>query len=138
MREEFLAREEHALARLRERERRQRRNGTIAGAAVGIVAVLLTAGVTRRAVFWHSCLLEGLFGAVAGHLLARVHGGALRGLVLFAGAYALAFLCRALGLDPAVVFASGDLRAAAALQGNFTSLCFVSSVGLALGQVLDE
>ena len=115
------------------------------GAAVGTggdteerVEVLVTAGVTRRAITWHSFLLEALLGALAGYILGRCHGGAMKGLLLFSGAYLLAFVLRAFGLDPAVLFYVGDMRAGAAVQGHFVSLCFLVSTGMALGHVIQE
>jgi hypothetical protein len=133
---EFAAEQERALARAVLRERCRRRNGAIAGAAAGLCAVLVTAGATRRALFWHSFLLETLLGAAAGYALARTGGGLLKGILLFAGAYLLAFLVRATGLDPAVLFARGDVMAAAAVQGHFTSLCFLVSAGAAVGHLV--
>ncbi len=137
LREEFALRQRQAMAQAIARQRRNRRNGTIAGAFVGLVAVALTAGVTRRALLWHSFLLESLLCAVAGHLLARANGGGLRGVLLFSGAYLLAFALRALGLDPMVLFSHGDLRHAAAVQGNFMSLCIVLSCGCAIGKAIE-
>ena len=100
--------------------------------------MLVTASATRRAIPWHGFLLEALLGAVAGYLLARAGGGAMRGLLLFAGAYMLAFLLRSTGLDPSVLFAAGDVRAGAAVQGHFTSLCFLVSAGMAAGHILQD
>jgi len=135
---EFAAREAAAMERLAARQRRNRRNGALAGAMTGLVAVAATAGVTRRAIFWHSFLLEAILCALAGWLLARRNGGVLRGMLLFSGAYLLAFLLRALGLDPTAVFAVGDLRGATAVQGNFMSLALVVSCGAAAGHVMQE
>jgi len=135
---EFRAGQEQALLRTLARQKRQRRNATIAGAMAGLCAVLVTAGATRRALFWHSFLLETLLGAAAGYVLGRTGGGALRGIVLFALAYLLAFGLRALGLDPAAVFLTGDVRAAAAVQGHFTSLCFLVSAGAAVGHIVED
>ena len=138
LQEEFRAKQARELAAATVRERRRRRNGTIAGAAAGFAAVAVTAGATRQALFWHSFLLETLLGMVAGYVLARTGGGLLKGIGLFAGAYMLAFFARASGLDPAVVFAAGDLRAAPAVQGHFTSLCFLVSAGAAMGHIVAE
>lgn len=125
------------MARLFERRRRDLRNATIAGAFAGFVAVLATLEGTRRALFWHSFLLETLLGALAGRLLARSGGGVLRGILLFGGSYLLAFLLRAIGLDPSVVFARGDLAGAGAVYGNFASLCLMVGVGAAVGHVVE-
>ena len=138
LQEEFRAKQARELAATAVRERRRRRSGTIAGAAAGLAAVAVTAGATRQALFWHSFLLEALLGAVAGHVLARTGGGVLKGIILFAGAYMLAFFVRASGLDPAAVFAAGDLRAAPAVQGHFTSLCFLVSAGAAMGHIVAD
>ena len=135
---EFRAKQARELAAAAGRERRRCRNGTIAGAAAGFAAVAVTAGATRQALFWHSFLLESLLGAAAGYVLARTGGGLLKGILLFAGAYMLAFLFRASGLDPAAVFAAGDLRAAPAVQGHFTSLCFLVSAGAAMGHIVGD
>lgn len=135
---EFRAKQARELELAVRREKRRRRNGTVAGAAAGFAAVAVTAGATRQAIFWHSFLLESLLGAVAGYVLARTGGGLLKGILLFAGAYMMAFFVRASGLDPAVVFASGDLRAAPAVQGHFTSLCFLVSAGAAMGHIVSE
>jgi hypothetical protein len=138
LQEEFRAKQARGLAEVAARERRRRRNGTIAGAAAGLAAVAVTAGATRTALHWHSFVLESVLGAVAGYVLARTGGGLLKGIVLFAGAYMLAFFLRASGLDPSAVFASGDLRAAPAVQGHFTSLCFLVSAGAAMGHIVQE
>jgi hypothetical protein len=135
---EFRAKQARELERAVEREKRRRRNGLVAGAAAGFAAVLVTAGATRRALFWHSFLLETILGAVAGYVLARTGGGVLKGILLFAGAYMIAFCLRAGGLDPAVVFLAGDLRAAPAVQGHFTSLCFLVSAGAAMGHIVGD
>lgn len=138
LRVQFVAEQAAALERLLARQRRNRRNATIAGAFAGLAAVLVTAGITRRALFWHSFLLEAVLGAVAGYLLGRWHGGVLKGLLLFSGAYLLAFALRGLGLDPAVLFVVGDVRAAAAVQGHLVSLCFLVSAGMAVGHVVAD
>jgi hypothetical protein len=135
---EFREKQTRDLAAAQRREKRRRRNGTIAGAAAGFAAVAVTAGATRQALYWHSFLLESLLGAVAGYVLARTGGGLLKGILLFAGAYLLAFVLRASGLDPAAVFAWGDLRAAPAVQGHFTSLCFLVSAGAAMGHIVAD
>ncbi|HEX5138611.1 MAG TPA: hypothetical protein VFY93_16685 [Planctomycetota bacterium] len=138
LQEEFRAKQERDLARAHAREKARRRNGTIAGAAAGLAAVAVTAGATRTALFWHSFLLEAVLGAVAGYVLARTGGGLLKGIVLFSGAYMLAFFLRASGLDPAAVFQAGDIRAAPAVQGHFTSLCFLVSAGAAMGHIVAD
>ncbi len=137
LRNDYALRQEAAMATAHARQRRNRRNGMIAGAFIGLLSVALTAGVTRRALFWHSFLLESLLCAVAGYLLARGNGGGLRGVLLFSGAYLLAFGLRATGLDPSVLFAHGDLRHAAAIQGNFMSLCLVLGCGCAIGKAIE-
>lgn len=138
LQEAFREKQARELALAHVRERRRRRNGTIAGAAAGFAAVAVTSGATRKALFWHSFLLESILGAVAGYILARTGGGLLKGIVLFSAAYLFAFLLRASGLDPAAVFQSGDLRAAPAVQGHFTSLCFLVSAGAAMGHIVSE
>ena len=120
------------------RVRRDRRNATIAGGMIGLVSTLATVGVTRRAILWHSFLLETLLGALAGYLLVRLKPDPLGGVLLFSGAYLLAWLVRAMGLDPSVLFASGDLRGAAMIQGNLLSLCITISCGVAMGQVMRD
>lgn len=135
---EFRVEHARELALAVVREKRRRRNGTIAGAAAGFLAVAVTAGATRQAIFWHSFLLESLLGSVAGYVLARTGGGLLKGIVLFAGAYMMAFFVRASGLDPSAVFAAGDLRAVPAVQGHFTSLCFLVSAGAAMGHIVSD
>lgn len=126
------------MARLLAKRRRDLRNGILAGAGAGFVAVLLTAGATRRAIAWHSFLLETLLVAVAGLFVARSGGGPLRGILLFGGAYLLAFVLRALGLDPSVLFLAGDLSAAPALQGHYASLAFLVGAGAAIGHVIES
>jgi hypothetical protein len=138
LKDEFRAKQARELALAHVRERRRRRNGAIAGAAAGFAAVAVTSGATRRALFWHSFLLETLLGAVAGYILARTGGGLLKGILLFSGAYMLAFFLRASGLDPSAVFLAGDIRAAPAVQGHFTSLCFLVSAGAAMGHIVSE
>ena len=125
------------MERLHARQRGNRLKGAAAGAAIGLVAVLATAGATRRVIVWHSFLLEAILCALAGYLLARRGGGSLNGVLLFSGAYLLAWLLRATGLDPAVLFAAGDLRRAAAVSGNLMSLCIVVSCGVAVGRVIE-
>ena len=102
---EFAENEARTLERLADKERKQARTATLAGGMAGLTAVLLTVTVTRRELFWHSFLLEALLSAAAGWGLVRLHGGTLKGIVLFAAAYLLAFFLRAVGLDPSVVFA---------------------------------
>ena len=134
----FSARQEILMGAARAKQRRNRRNGTFAGAMTALVAVVTSASVTRKAWFWHSFLLEMLLCGLAGYVLARAHGGVLRGLLLFSAAYLLAFCARASGLDPSVVFAAADLRRGAAVQGNFMSLCMMVSVGGVLGHVMQD
>jgi len=138
LRAEFRERQEKGLVEADARVRRNVRNATIAGAAAGLAAVLVTAGVTRQAIFWHSFLLETMLGAGAGYALARCRGGVLAGILLFAGSYFVAFLARALGLDPTVLFHAGDFRAGAAVQGHVTTLCFLVSTGGVLGHVIAD
>ncbi|MHC4956818.1 MAG: hypothetical protein ACYTGN_00485 [Planctomycetota bacterium] len=138
LQEEFAEREEQAYLRLTARQRKNRRNATIAGAAIGLAAVIVTVGVTRRAIFWHSFLLDALLGAAAGYTLVRLNGGFMKGLLLFAGAYLLAFGVRALGLDPSVLFHYGDIRGAAAIQGNMASLSFTIAAGGLVGMIVQE
>jgi len=136
LRGEFAERRSHAQKDAARADARLLRNATLGGGLIGLVAVVLTATVTRRALFWHSFLLEAALGAVAGRLMARVRGGPFEGVLLFGGAALLAWSLRALGLDPSVLFARGDLRAAAAIQGNVTSLCFAVAGGAALGHLV--
>ena len=137
LRVEFEERQAAQMIRLVERQRRQRLQATLAGGAAGLVAVVLTATVTRREFFWHSFLFETVFCAIAGYVLVRLHGGHLWGVLLFSGAYLLAFLLRLAGLDPSVIFQTADLAAAAAAQGNLTSLAFLILVGGAFGHIFD-
>ena len=136
--EEFTAERAAADFEAELRQRRNRRNATIAGGMIGIVSTLVTATVTRRAIFWHSFLLEGLLGALAGYLLLRLRPDPLGGVLLFSGAYLLAWLVRAIGLDPSVAFLVGDLRGALMIQGNVVSLCLCIACGAAMGQVMRD
>jgi len=120
------------------RQRRDRRNATLAGGMIGIVSTLATAPVTRRAIYWHSFLLEALLGALAGYLLMRLRPDPLGGILLFSGAYLLAWFVRAIGFDPSVAFLIGDLRGAAMIQGNLASLSFTVACGAAMGQVMSD
>lgn len=138
LREEFERERDSALLRLAAKERRDLQVSTIAGAAVGLAAVAATAGLTRHALHWHSFLLESLLCAVAGRLLCRFHGGSLKGVILFGGAYLAAWAIRAVGLDPSVLFAAGDLSRYGAVQGNFTSLCCVVATGGVLGHIFER
>ena len=138
MQAEFRAKQAREFAASVVREKRRRRTGLVAGAAAGLLAVAVTAGATRTALFWHSFLLESLLGAVAGYVLARTGGGLLKGILLFSGAYMLAFFLRASGFDPSAVFLAGDIRAAPAVQGHFTSLCFLVSAGAAMGHIVAD
>jgi len=132
--EDQAARMEQAIAL----ERRNTRNVTVAGAVTGLVAVVSTAAITRKAIVWHSFLLEAVLCAAAGYLLARFHGGFLKGILLFSGAYLGAWAVRAAGLDPAVLFSRADTRSAAAAQGNFVSLCIVLTCGGLMGHITSE
>jgi hypothetical protein len=138
LREEFEARRQAGLERTAARVRRDRRNATIAGGFTGLVAVAVTAGVTRRALFWHSFVLESCLCALAGYLLVRGGGGPMRGMVLFSSAYLAAWLLRALGLDPSVLFALGDVSGAAMITGNVTSLVVALSCGLLVGLTIES
>ena len=120
------------------RQRRDRRNATLAGGMIGIVSTLATVSVTRRAIFWHSFLLEALLGALAGYLLMRLRPDPLGGIVLFSGAYLIAWFLRAIGLDPSVAFLIGDIRGAAMIQGNMVSLSICVACGAAMGQVMSD
>lgn len=118
--------------------KRDRRNAVIAGAMIGFVSTLATIRFTRHALFWHSFLLESLFGAVAGYVLVRRGADPLTGIVCFSVAYMAAWLIRAMGMDPSVLFAHGDLRGAAMIQGNLLSLCLTVSCGSAMGHVMSN
>jgi len=120
------------------RQKRDRRNATLAGGMIGLVSTLATASITRRAIFWHSFLLEALLGALAGYLLVRLRPDPLGGVLLFSGAFLFAWLVRALGLDPSVLFATGDLRGVAMINGNLMSLCISISCGAAMGQIMRD
>jgi hypothetical protein len=137
LRAEFEERQAAEMVRLAENQRRQRLQATLAGGAAGLVAVVLTATVTRREIFWHSFLFETVFCAIAGHVLARLHGGHLWGVLLFSGAYLLAFGLRLMGLDPSVIFQTADIAAVGAAQGNLTSLAFLILVGGAFGHIFE-
>ena len=113
-------------------------SATAAGGVAGLVAVALTATLTRRELFWHSFLIEATLCAGCGYLLARWHGGVLKGVLLFGGAYLFAFLLRALGLDPSVILMGHDLDAIGAAHGNLTSLVFLILIGGAFGHVFDS
>jgi hypothetical protein len=138
LQQEYAERQANGMAEAHEHRRRSLRNVTLAGAAAGLAAVVITAGATRRGIFWHSFLLETVLCAIAGHVLVRLDGGLLKGVLLFAGAYFAAFLLRALGLDPSVLFAAGDLRAGAAVQGHFATLCFLVTTGGVLGHIVAD
>ena len=138
LRREFQERQRRNLRELLLRERRNRRNGALAGAACGLGAIFTTAAATRTVILWHSFLLETVLCAAAGYALARRGGGVLTGLVLFAVSYLLAFGLRAFGLDPSVVFSPGDLRAAAAVQGNLVTLCFLLAAGGLIGHIISD
>ena len=120
------------------RQQRDRRNATIAGGMIGLVSTLSTAAFTRRGIFWHSFLLEALLGALAGYLLIRLRPDPLGGILLFSGAFLLAWVIRALGLDPSVLFAHGDLRGIGMINGNLLSLCITVSCGAAMGQIMRD
>ncbi|MHC4847868.1 MAG: hypothetical protein ACYTEG_05360 [Planctomycetota bacterium] len=120
------------------RLKRDRRNAVIAGAMVGFLSTLATVQFTRQALFWHSYLLETLLGALAGFILVRRGADPLLGVLCFGGAYLLAWLIRAIGMDPSVLFHHGDIRGAAMIQGNVLSLCLSVSCGAALGHVMSN
>ena len=42
------------------------------------------------------------------------------------------------GLDPSVLFAVGDLRGAAMIQGNMVSLSLCVACGAAMGQIMRD
>ena len=135
---EFEARRTAQFERLDERERRNRLSGTAAGAFAGLLAVVTTCGVTRKEIHWHSFVWEALLCALAGYLLARWKGGVLKGIGMFAGAYLLATLLRAMGLDPAVVFDNADLRKIGSITGNVTALALLAGVGGVFGHVIAD
>ncbi|MHC4954244.1 MAG: hypothetical protein ACYTGZ_10160 [Planctomycetota bacterium] len=136
--EEFVAERETALAEAFRRQRRDLRNAVMAGAFVGLLSTFVTATVTRRAIFWHSYLLESLLGALAGYLLVRLRPDPLGGVILFGAAYMLAWLIRAIGFDPSVLFAVGDIGGAAMIQGNMVSLSLCVACGAAMGHVMRD
>lgn len=138
LRKEFEERQRRDLERALERQKRRIRDATIAGAAIGLVAVLVTAGFTRKEILWHSFLLEACLCAVAGHLVARLHGGFFKGFLFFTLAYLMAYAIRGTTFDPTVVFSDGDIQGRAAVQGNFTSLCIVLMSGGIMGQMLAD
>ena len=138
LRAEFEERQAADLVRLAERQRRRRLQATLAGGAAGLVAVILTATVTRREFLWHSFLFETIFCAIAGYVLVRLHEGHLWGVLLFSGAYLLAFGLRLAGLDPSVIFQTPDLATAAAAQGNLTSLAFLILIGGTFGHIFES
>ena len=109
----------------------------MAGGIAGLTAVLLTSTVTRHELLWHSFVLEALFCATAGWWLVKLHGGMLKGLVMFGAAYLLAFFLRAAGLDPSVVFAPSDIDLVGATSGNMTSLCFLLGIGGLFGHIFE-
>ena len=127
-----------ALAEAIRRQQSDRRNAVLAGGFIGLLSTLVTATVTRRAIFWHSFLLEAVLGALAGYLLVRLRPDPLGGVMLFGAAYMLAWLVRAIGLDPSVLFAVGDLRGAAMIQGNMVSLSLSVACGAAMGHVMRD
>ena len=136
--EEFAAQRETAMAEAVRRQHADRRNAIVAGGLIGLLSTFLTATVTRREIFWHSYLLESLLGALAGYLLVRLRPDPLGGVMLFGAAYMLAWLVRAIGLDPSVLFAVGDLRGAAMIQGNMVSLSLCVACGAAMGQIMRD
>ena len=138
LRAEFAARRTAQQERLNEREKRNRLNGAAAGAFAGLLAVVATCGVTRKEIHWHSFLWEALLCALAGYLLARWKGGVLKGIGMFAGAYLVATLLRAMGLDPAVVFDNSDLRKIGSITGNVTALAVLTGVGGVFGHVIAD
>jgi hypothetical protein len=138
LRTDYRAREDAAMVRLGARRRRDARNGAVAGAFAGLVAVFVTAAVTRTAWMWHSCVLEAVLGAVAGLVLARRGGGVLTGILLFSASYFAAWLARACGLDPSVLFEAGDVRASAAVTGHVTALSHLVAAGGLMGHVIHD
>ncbi len=138
LRQEFVEREERALAKAALREHRNRLNGALGGGLAGFAAAISTAAVTRQAILWHSFVLEATLGACAGYLLARRGGGLLVGVALFVGSYVLAFQIRASGFDPSVLFAPGDLRVAMASQGHLMSIGVLITCGGLLGHIMED
>lgn len=138
LRDEYTLREAEAMERALARQKRNRRNTVLAGAFVGLVAVITTAALTRTSIHWHSFLFETLFCAAAGYGLARVHGSALWGALFFGIAYLLAWFLRAIGLDPGLIVGGDHLQRFVAGQGNFVSLCIVVACGAAIGQIIRD
>ncbi len=71
-------------------------------------------------------------------MLARRRGGVITGILLFSAAYLLATLLRALGLDPSVVFAAGDLARIGSVTGNLTALVILAAVGGVFGHLAES
>jgi len=138
LRDDYALREAEAMERAQARQTRNRRNTVLAGAFIGLVAVITTAALTRSAIYWHSFLFETVFCAAAGYALARVHGTALWGVGLFGSAYLLAWFLRAIGLDPGLIVGGDHLQRYVAGQGNFVSLCIVVACGAAMGQIIRD
>ena len=138
IRQEWIDEQARRDVQAEKRIRKDQRNAVIAGAMIGFASTLATVQVTRRALFWHSFLLEAILGALAGYVLIRRGADTLNGVVVFSAAYLASWLLRALGLDPSVLFAQGDLAGAAMIQGNFLSLCLTVSCGAAMGQIMRD
>ncbi len=138
LREEWIAEQSARDDQAERKVRRDKRNAVIAGAVIGFVSTFITIEVTRRGIFWHSFLLETLFCALAGYVLVRRGADPLNGVALFGVAYLAAWLIRALGMDPSVLFAAGDIARAAMVQGNFASLCLTVSCGAGMGHVMRD
>ncbi|MHC4939255.1 MAG: hypothetical protein ACYTHK_09830 [Planctomycetota bacterium] len=138
LREEWEAEREERDAAGFARIKRDRRNAVIAGSMIGLASTLATAQFTRQAIFWHSYLLETLFCALAGYVLIRRGPDPLTGVICFGAAYMAAWLIRAIGLDPSVLFHYGDLRGVGMIQGNLLSLTLTVSCGAAMGHVMSN
>ena len=135
---EFEARRLAQFERLLEKRKKDRIACTLAGAFAGFAAVLVTCAATRHELFWHSFLWESLLGGIAGHLLVRRAGGVITGIVLFAAAYLLATLLRAMGLDPSVIFQMNDIAMIGSIQGNMTALIAMVGAGGLLGHIVAD
>ncbi len=138
LRLEFQARQAEAMTVARCREKRQRRRSAAVGAAAGIATVALTALLTRSSLAWHSFLLEAVLCGAAGHLLARLHGGFMRGIVLLPAAYFAAWSIRATGLDPTVLLLAANGKSAIAGQGHLMALGLLVAVGGFMGHGAEE
>ena len=138
LRQEFEARQLTEMTRAAVREARQRATAAFAGGVAGIVAVAVSAALTRHQIFWHSFVLEAVFGTAAGYTLARFHGGILKGALFFAVAYLASYHFRAAGMDPGILFAPSDLRLAVAGQGHLISLGMMLTFGGVLGHTMER